>query len=158
MFDKFIGKFDSRNWRKSIVHRPIPAGFNPGWCKLDNLVYCSMTSRYGYIRAISKHGIYVRYTDDTGSYQTDDSRFLAEARLRPFTVDEIKELPGQCIVSKKYQTRMAVLEATPGGAVFVGRSDIQRNAEDLLNAFEFPDGSPCGVYEHYDAKREEWKK
>jgi hypothetical protein len=118
----------------------------PEWCEMRNIVYhqgeyLKVVGEIGYDAVILSNGKQASITE------------LVEARLRPFNEKEMRELVGKTIT---YKTSEEVFLVTYFNKVHVGLGHLCLTAEDLLNKYTKVDGTPCGVYEHFE--NGEWVK
>lgn len=90
----------------------------------------------------------------------DRDPFIA-ARARPYTQDEILLGIG-CIVIREWvspgspavQKESAVIVSAQARHVQVGGTSV--TYEMLVNGYDYPDGAPCGVLEHYEEETDSW--
>ena len=122
----------------------------PDWCKIGALAYGD--GRYGKITGINRTDGKIDIGETGHFIPVED---CAEARIRPYNSDEMRELVGKVIETKRDSGLITGYRGVEN-KVFVGLNN-RYTAEELLamNA-TFSDGSPCGVLEHFDATREEF--
>ena len=124
----------------------------PSWCKVGEVVYFTKLSKYCKILDIdTEKGIKIQ-TDLSKGWVVNFYDLL-EARLRPFNEKEMRELVGKVIANKTTKTRYLIVTSN---STSVSAAGYIYNKEELLNGFIFTDGSPCGVYEHFE--NGEWVK
>ena len=115
----------------------------PSWCKVGEVVYYNDS----YYTIVEMNGQYeVKITDGVEDEWVKTSN-VQEARLRPFNEKEMRELVGKVIANKTTKTRYLIVTSN---STSVSAAGYIYNKEELLNGFIFTDGSPCGVYEHFE--------
>lgn len=118
----------------------------PSWCKVGEVVYFTKLSKYCKIVDIDiEKGIKIQ-TDLSNGWVVNFYDLL-EARLRPFNEKEMRELVGNTIVNKTTKTRYLIVTSN---STSVSAAGYIYNKEELFNGFTMADGTPCGVYEHFE--------
>lgn len=131
-------EIDEEEEKKEIKAEEIKE--TPSWCEMRSIVYhqneyFTVIGQVGFTGVILSNGKEVSICE------------LAEARLRPFNETEMRELVGKIIANKTTKTRYLIVTSN---STSVSAAGYIYNKEELLNGFIFTDGSPCGVYEHFE--------
>ena len=135
------GKWDATDWKNSLIERPAKA--LPDWCKVGEWVayYGENGHKYFKIAKIEFNRLYSE--DGKFSLMCD----VAQARLRPYTAEEMKALVGKvieydggCYLVTMYDSKI--------NDVLIGNGDLL--SETTLKTYYTLDGSPCGKFEHLE--------
>lgn len=141
---------------KEVVGRPK----RPDWMGYENWFY--FRGKYAKLSLVYERQniVMVDFANgNRGQYTLQEVYAEAvEARLRPWRFEEACKYIGTAVVSKEYKNQFLICQVMTEEYVHLGNSETRHSFQVLLNHFELPDGSPCGVYEHFDANREEWVK
>jgi hypothetical protein len=125
----------------------------PSWCKKGEMVYYTKGKLYCEIHVVDeKRGILLFNSEYLITDFVSISE-LDEARLRPFNEKEMRELVGKTIANKTTKTRYLIVTSN---STCVSAAGYIYNKEELFDNFTFTDGTPCGVYEHFE--NGEWVK
>lgn len=148
----YIGKFDATDWRNSLVERPEKA--LPEWCKVGEWVWYPEDmagGRYLKITEIRGGGVYAKEKEDYDpDYLCFDlvRKYSKQARLRPYTADEMRALVGK-VVSCSTNAYMCI-NFRAGDNATVDYGPYRHTAKNLLEYGATLGGKPCGVLEHYE--------
>ena len=121
----------------------------PSWCKVGEVVYHKESNKFFKIATFNEEAKLIEL-EDNGWFYLDE---LAEARLRPFNNDEMRELVGKTIASKYTEASFLIISSISN---YVNIAGDMYSCEDFLKYFTFTNGQPCGVYEHFE--NGEWVK
>lgn len=142
---KIPGKFDASDWKNSLIERPEKK-ILPEWCKNGALAW--ENGDYFELEVIDKdHQITMKYSDGTEESVIADyiGKHVKQARLRPYDVGEVPELPFE-VTEKNSNFRTTVVSCN-GDKVWIGGASIAISTEELMRDFTSK-GKPCGVLEH----------
>lgn len=144
----YIGNFDATDWQNSLIERPVKKNQLPDWCKVGEWVAYYGEKGYKYFK-IAKIELNRLYSED-GKFSLMCN--VAQARLRPYTSEEMKALVGKVIVENKSgDTGLVIGYCNRKESVYAGRNDF---AAALLLSDYTIDGKPCGVLEHLNENGE----
>jgi hypothetical protein len=121
----------------------------PSWCKVGEVVYHKESNQFFLIATIDEEAKVIEL-EDNGWFHISE---FAEARLRPFNENELRELVGKAIVGKLSKLICLIVNC---GQSYISVYGYTYSNEELLDMFTFTDGTPCGVYEHKE--NGEWVK
>lgn len=148
------GKFDAANWQNSLIERPVKKNKLPEWCKPGEWVYHDSDGYYYTVKSVDVENDDIQISDRTKEYSytaNEIKTFFSPARLRPYNVDEIPDLPFE--VTEKNSNFRTIVASCHGDKVWLAGATIAISTEDLKRDFTAK-GSPCGVLEHH--KNGEW--
>lgn len=151
---KIPGRWDASDWKNSLIRRPEKKDKLPDWCKVGAWVYDmeAGVTCYGKIVAIS--GNKVKLEVDPSIILDVEFIALSEARLRPWTKEEMAEKAGK--VFDLPEGRCVCIRCDGYCCYFMDRCEseddtahiIAYTADTFLQYDCKLDNSPCGVLEH----------
>lgn len=151
--------FDPTDWQNSLIERPVKENKLPDWCKVGAYVW----SGGEYFEVTENH-----LSDDwvgfknivTGVRGCYTPRYLSDhfkqARLRPYSAEEMKALMGKVIKKGPSMHIVTGFENVFDNECMVHVNGCLYGAKDLLRQFTI-NNKPAGVLEHLDDKGE-WIK
>jgi hypothetical protein len=134
-------KWDAKYCQNILIERPIVL---PDWCKVGEWCYCLDDDGYGKYFKITKIKDNFIYGEDWDI----DYHFVRQARLRPYSADEMKALVGKVIKDTYGNISFITGYCVNKEVVYSGTTNF--TAECLLRLCCFLDNSPCGVLEHLE--------
>lgn len=145
-------KFDSSDWRHSLIERPKAL---PEWWMIGKWVYHIGCQKYAKIKEFTTDGF---IASDGTNFKLCSIDHFKESRLRPWNGEEMKQQVGLKFISKNTWHVLIAVECTnPAERLFLGASKgLSFDCDGMLNNYTMLDGSPCGVLEH--KKNGEWVK
>lgn len=146
-FVQRIEKFDSSDWKNSLVERPAKL---PDWCKPGEWIYTS-SEQYLKINGVSIDLQKIELSNGATWSKQDIIDEAVSARLRPYNAEEIPDLPFE--VTERNSNLRTVVMSCQGNKVWLAGASTAISAEELMRDFTAK-GSPCGVLEH--RKNGEW--
>ena len=150
---KYIGKFDSSDWRNSLIERPAKS--LPDWCKVGELVYYIPFAKYCKIEQMDS-GFMLRFANgDSTAIPIQDVCNLAQAKPRPYNEYELRGLVGKVVTNEEGNDYLCTaFNRATDNSVAVVDIDTWVCAEYMLEHGYTIDGKQCGVLEHFE--KGEW--
>ena len=149
----------AENWREEdalpkLLNTQEATPVLPEWCKVGAWCYDYIDNDFAKVVAINPLELEYRNGDARG---LDSDYRISEARVRPWTIDEIKPLLPLVVADRAARSNFhSVIFAASDRFVWLGASYGGIEYSALLAGFDKLDGSPCGVLEHLE--NGEWVK
>lgn len=150
IFNTHNAKWKDKKVKEDVEEEKTKEILNlPSWCKVGEVVYHKESNKFFKIDAIDEEAKLIELKDNGWFHPSE----FAEARLRPFNESEMRALVGKTIANKITETSYLIVTSNP---YCVSAAGDMYCSEKLFDLFTFTDGSPCGVYEHFE--NGEWVK
>lgn len=149
------GGFDASDWKNSLIERP--ANGLPDWCKVGEWVYYEPRSAYCKIEQMCD-GFMLRFINgNSTAIPRCDVKTIKQARLRPYSADEMKALVGRVVTNAEGNDYLCTaFKRATDNSVAVVDIDTWVGATYILEHGYTVDSKQCGVLEHLE--NGEWVK
>ncbi len=151
--NKILQKARERRLSEQYHNGPEKENTLPDWCKVGEFGYDRNEKVYFKIKRINNKSITLQYpyNEDVESNPCIDfftEQNPAQARLRQYTADEMRQLVGKVIEDRDSNLFLATSYLPHRGGLLLG--GYYYNAGELLDSGLTVDGKTCGVLEHLE--------
>jgi predicted kinase len=138
--------FDPSDWQNSLIKRPEETTL-PDWCEVGEWIYTS-SEQYLKINGISIDLQKIKFSNGAVWSNQDIIDEAVQARLRPYTADEMQGLVGKVLHGNDFDFSALILYAEPNAST-IETLHYSYTAEELKQNYTI-DGHPAGVLEHLE--------